>query len=159
MLGEALAWLGSGAKTAVGYGRFERDAEGERRRKELIERERHAKSEAERLAREQAEFQASLANDSAALQQLKQLRRDQGWKLAASDHNMLSALEAFAQSHDDPPRDCLDWIRKLLESIPSYEGVWENPEATKGKAKKPKPKYSSRRIRGLVRLLNSDRGS
>lgn len=151
-LREAIEVSGAGAKTAVGYGRFVVDnaAKNQIERKEAERRAQQA--EDQRRAAEQAKFEASLAGDSEPLRQLKQLQRDQAWQPAASDNNMLSALTDFAEKHTDPPQDCLDWIREWLDSIPNYKGVWDQPDATKGKAKNPK--YSSARIRELVQHLN-----
>lgn len=154
---DVFAWLGAGAKTAVGYGRFERDTEGEKRLREEEEQIFQAQAEEAQRKAEDAEFEKSLESASPELRQLKTLQRDEKWNLSAADDNMLSALETFAENHNDPPQDCLDWIRDLLESIPKYKGVWDNPEATRGK--KNKPKYGSKRIRELVHRFHSDRGS
>lgn len=144
---------GTGAKSAVGYGRFQRDREAEQRQPEEAEKRRCAEEEAARLAAEQAAFEVSLANDSEPLRQLKQLQRDQNWQRTAGDHNMITALQKFADENPNPPQDCLDWIREWLESIPNYKGVWADPEAMKGK-KGDRNKYGSKAIRELVKRLN-----
>ena len=149
LLRSALEDWGVGGKTSSGYGRFKSDPELERRR----EAERRAAQSAAREAAEKAAFEQSLANDSEPLRQLKQMQRDQNWKPTAGDNNMVAALKKFADEHPDPPQDCLDWIHDWLESIPSYSGVWDDPDAMKGK-KKDKPKYRSKSIRDLVRQLN-----
>ncbi|MEX1028026.1 MAG: type III-B CRISPR module RAMP protein Cmr6 [Candidatus Paceibacterota bacterium] len=154
-LREAIEVNGAGAKTAIGYGRFARDAPAEDRLHREADQERAAQEQAEHQAAEQAQFEASLADDSEPLKQLKTLRRDQNWQLSAADQNMMRALEEFSTNNPEPPHDCLDWIRELLESIPNYKGVWGAPEATREKAKKPKPKYNSTRIREIVKHLNS----
>ncbi len=155
---EAFEWLGAGAKTAVGHGRFEQDSEGEERRRKEEEQIRLAQeAEAQRKA-EKAEFEKSLESASEELRQLKTLQREHQWKPEAGDHNMLQDLQTFADQHPDPPDDCLAFVQQWLESIPNYKGVWENPDAMKGK-KKDKPKYSSRAIRELVHRFRSDRGS
>jgi len=149
----ALEVCGAGAKTAVGYGRFERDFAAEE-----DFRQRHTKqqqqAEAARLrAAKEAEFRASMAGDSEQLQHLKKRQRDQKWILSAADQNMLSTLHEFADKNPQPPQDCLDWIRNLVESIPNYKGVWNLPEEKGGK-KKDTPKYKSPKIRELVKKLN-----
>lgn len=151
---QAIEVNGVGAKTAVGYGRFQIDHSEQQRLEKEDAKRRAMQEEAKRRAEEEEQFQASLAGDSEPLQQLKKLQRDKSWQLSTPDTRMLDALEAFCQTHPEPPQDCLDWIRNLLESIPKYKGVWEAPDATTGKAKNPKPKYSSGRVRELVKRLN-----
>lgn len=151
---EAIEVNGAGAKTAVGYGRFQVDQAAQQRLENEEAKRRAMLEEARRRAEEEANFKASLVDDSEPLQQLKKLRRDQNWQLLASDQNMINALEEFSKNNPEPPQDCLHWIRDLLESIPKYNGVWDDPDATRGKAKNPKPKYSSMRIRELVKRLN-----
>lgn len=133
-------------------GRFKKDTAAEERfRKQQAEQQQHVEVARQRAAQE-AEFNASVANDSEPLQRLKKLQRDQKWALTAGDQNMIAALQQFADQHPEPPQDCLDWIRELLESIPNYKGVWTAPEETKGKKKKPK--YNAEAIRKLVLQLN-----
>ncbi|GIW83421.1 MAG: hypothetical protein KatS3mg105_5228 [Gemmatales bacterium] len=146
LLRAALADWGVGGKTTSGYGRLVTDPEAEKRRQE----EEAARKEKEEVAA----FEASLANDSEPLRKLKQLKRDQNWRNEAGDNNMISALQKFADEHPDPPQDCLDWIRDWLESIPKYKGVWDDPDATKGKNEKPK--YRAKAVRDLVKRLNPD---
>ncbi len=148
----AIEVCGAGAKTAVGYGRFENDTVAEERFRQQQEEQQKRADAARQLAAKEAEFQASMAGDSEPLQKLKKLQRDQNWTLSAGDTNMISALYEFADQHPQPPPDCLDWIRELVESIPSYKGVWNAPDATKGK--QGKPKYGSQRVRELVKKLN-----
>lgn len=150
---DAIAFCGAGAKTAVGYGRFTKDTAAEERLRKEQEEQRQREQEAQQRAAEEARFQASVANDSEPLQKLKKLQRDQNWALTAGDQNMLAALQQFADENPNPPQDCLDWIRDLLESIQGYKGVWTAPNDMKGK-KRNKPKYSSPSIRTLVNRLN-----
>lgn len=149
---EAIAVCGAGAKTAVGYGRFESDTEAEDRIRSQWEEQQQREQAARQRASQEAEFKASMAGDSEPLQKLKRLQRDQLWALSAGDQNMISALQKFADEHASPPQDCLVWIRDLLEGIPNYKGVWTEPKATKGKKKNPK--YSAQAIRVLVLRLN-----
>lgn len=152
---EAIEVCGAGAKTAVGYGRFEHDAEAEEQIQRQHEEQQQREQAARQRAAKEAEFKASMAGNSELLQKLKQLQRDQGWVLNAGDQKMISALQQFADQNPNPPQDCLDWIRTLIESIPNYKGVWTAPEETKGKKKKYK--YNAEAIRKLVLQLNPQR--
>ncbi len=151
---EAFYWLGAGAKTAVGYGRFQRDRESENVFHQRREREREEQRQQEEAAAKEARFQKSIKNDSEPLQQLKKLQREHQWRREAADNQMIDDLTQFAESHAALPQDCLDWMRQWIESIPKYKGVWDRPQAKRGKAKNPKPKYSSAKIRKLVEQLN-----
>ena len=153
---EGIEISGVGAKTAVGYGRFERDADAEQQWFRQREEQRIAREQFARQQAEQAAFEASIADASPPLRQLKERRRNQNWQLSAGDQNMRSTLQEFAENNPEPPEDCLDWIRDLLESIPNYKGVWQNPDAARGKAKKPKPKFGAAWIRDLVKRLTPD---
>lgn len=153
MLG-AFEFLGVGAKTNIGMGRFTRDNQAEQQWILEEEKRRRQKEQTDQRAREQAEFEESLASDSEPLRVLRKKRREQKWVLLAGDNNMMTALEEFADMYPEPPEDCIEWIRELLESIPDYKGVWDEPEAMKGKSKKPKPRYKSARVRNLARRLN-----
>ena len=64
---------------------------------------------------------------------------------------MTNGLLQFAQSHPNPPQDCLDWIRDWVESIPNNKGVWDNPAKTKGKQNKP---VYGKTISEIIKLLN-----
>lgn len=154
-LAEALDWLGAGAKTAVGYGRFVSDKDAEQRLRQEHERRRVEEEQARQRADEERAFEASLADDSPPLQRLKRLRREQGWALNPGDQNMIRALNELADEHPQPPADCIAWARELLESIPKYAGVWSDPDAMRGK-RKDQPKYKAPSVRALVRRLNPD---
>lgn len=151
---QAFEWMGAGAKTAVGYGRFERDVAGEQKIQQDMDDERRRMQERQDKANADAEFRKSLLNNSPQLQKLKQLQQSQDWSLNAGNPNILTALNQFAEQNLQPPQDCLDWIKELLESIPNYKGVWDDPNNKKGKPGKEKFKYSAAAIRNLVNKLN-----
>ena len=155
---EALAWLGAGAKTAVGYGRFEKNAEVEQQIQKQQERKESERLATEQTEREQREFERSLESMSDPLKELKTKQKTQQWKPEANDNKMIDSLSQFIDQSPEPPEDCLDFIRCWLESIPNYKGVWSDPNAMKGK-KKDKPKYNSKRIRDIVTKLNPPEGS
>jgi len=150
---DAFEYLGAGAKTNIGMGRFTRDDDAEQDMAHAEVKSQREQEEVARRAREQAQFEASLANDSEPLRKLKKLQREQNWQLSPGDNNMMAALKQFADDNPDPPEDSVEWVRQLLESIPNYEGVWDEPDAMKGK-KKNKHKYSASAIRELVKQLN-----
>jgi len=103
-------------------------------------------------AKESAQFEAQLANASPELRELKQLHRSENWRAEAGDSRMVEGLNKFAEKHDQLPEDCLAWLRDFIESVNGYKGVWNAPDAMKGK-KKDKPVYKSVRIRDLVKRL------
>ena len=89
---EALAWLGAGAKTAVGYGRFEKDAEVEQQIQKDQERKESERLATEQAEREQREFERSLESMSDPLKELKTQQKEQQWKPEANDNKMIEAL-------------------------------------------------------------------
>lgn len=127
---QALEWLGAGAKTAVGYGRFERDdvTEEELRRAEA---EKTQAAAAEQKRHEQ--LQAELQGLSEPAKQLRLLALNGGW----DDDNakLLDGLEAFKENGPKPDADCVRLIRKWLET--RYKGIWNDPDKREGKKNKP----------------------
>lgn len=153
-LNEGLTWLGVGAKTSIGMGRFVEDAATQCK---IIEREqRHDEDRIKQLelANETAAFNASLEQNSQELRELKTAERDENWQRSAADTNMTLALSQFAEKHSKLPQDCLEWLKEFFESIPNYKGVWNAPDTKTGK-KTDKDKYS-KSIRELVKKLNPD---
>lgn len=151
---EAIEIEGLGAKTAVGLGRFRVDTDAEKRFQDRICQIREAERRQRKAADDAAVFERELAESSEPLRQLKRRQKAQQWQLSAGDRKLITALEEFAESHPAPPDDAVHWIRELLESIPNYRGVWDDPDATRGKSNKKKWKYGSAKIRELVRRLN-----
>lgn len=152
---EANQFNGAGAKTAVGYGRFDPDFEAHNAREVAAAAEKAKCEAAETKARAEAEFNADIAANSEQLKHLKRLHRDQLWTASAGNTTMTDTLHKFIDENPSPPQDCLDWIQQWLESIQGYHGVWGNPEDKTGK-RKDKPKYKSAIIRDLVKKLNPD---
>lgn len=150
---DGLQWLGVGAKTAIGMGRFVIDPEIAKRIEAEQENTRKKREAEDQRVREQAEFQASLACSSTELAELLTLQKNETWPKSPGHQKMTQGLLQFAQSHSNPPKDCLDWIRDWLESIPNYNGVWDDPEKKKGK-NKDQDFYGSKTIREIVKLLN-----
>lgn len=132
---EALIWHGAGAKTAVGYGRFERDAKAEERALRLIQECRHAEEE-------KCERQEELAKLPPELAALQQRADDENWQ--QDNSALLSGLKGYLKEHPTPSCECIDWIRDLLEQ--RYPGIWANPDKTRGKKNKPRYKERPRNI-------------
>lgn len=134
-LREALDWLGAGAKTAVGYGRFQRNSASE----EQVRKEAKERRKREREARERQRELASLPPELAELQR----RAD------AEDWNrhhgaFLNGVEHYLEENPKPPWPCVDWLKKEIEQ--RYPGIWENPDKTKGKQHKPVYKERPRNV-------------
>lgn len=150
---EGLQWMGLGAKTNIGMGRFGFDKSIEDEIQKRVEEKRKLDTLRQLQQREAAEFESSLANTSLQLKELKTRQRDENWKCEAGDQKMLKALTEFAEKYPTPPSDCLEWIRNWLENIPNYTGVWADPDRKKGK-NNDKDAYTSRSVRELVKKLN-----
>lgn len=155
---DGLGWVGVGAKTNVGMGRFNSAPDIAKRvevEEEAVRQQREAATE---QARQVANFQASLADASPELQELMKQEKAEGWKRDAGNQKMTHGLLEFAKANPSPPQDCLDWIREFLESIPGYAGVWDKPNAMRGK-RADQPIYGNRKgskIRDIVNLLNPE---
>ncbi len=141
-LKEALEWIGAGAKTAVGYGRMRVDEDAQRRsEQERIDR----RKEDERKAALQERIR-DLPEDAARLE----LQRQQGrW----NDVNaFLDAAERFLA---DNPTISNEGLKLLAdEVVKRWPGILEDPDAVRGKRKKPK--YRTR-PRALAKSLNARR--
>lgn len=141
---EALRWLGAGAKTAVGYGRFQRDLEAEQR----IEQEAHARVELE--ADRQAQ-EARLSGLSPELQQLVKLAESEHW--TADRSKFLDGLERYLQQMPNPTAPVIEWLRdNCFEK--HWKGIWSDPDAKRGK-RGDKFKHESKRARELTHRLKS----
>lgn len=142
-LNEALEWIGAGAKTAVGYGRMRVDEDAQRRsEQERIDR----RKEDERQASLQ-ERMRDLPEDAARLELQRQSER---WRDANA---FLDAAERFLADNPKISNEA----RKLLtdEVATRWPGILENPDAVRGKKKKPK--YGPR-SRELAKSLNAREG-
>ena len=139
---QALEWLGAGAKTAVGYGRFQRDKETEMRLAQ--EAAKLAKELQERQARE-----ARLAGLTHALRQLVEQAEAEHWSDGQSQ--FLDGVDRYLAQTPTPTADAIAWIRNnCLEKF--WKGIWADPEAKRGK-KGDKYKFESKRARELVQRL------
>ncbi|MFB6271713.1 MAG: type III-B CRISPR module RAMP protein Cmr6 [Salinibacter sp.] len=150
-LQDALCWIGTGAKTAVGYGRFDPDPEAEqafqaaeaRRRRELEAR----RAEAER----QAKLERQLADKSSLYAELFRASQAEDWpndKAAFAREGLiegwLDRLEADCQP------DAIEYLSELIEH--HFPGLLDDPEAKTGK-KKDKFKFKERQRAFALRML------
>lgn len=142
-LKEAVAWIGVGAKTAVGYGRMRVD-EGAGRKREQ-ERTERRKASARKAA-----LQKKIRDLPEDAGRLELQRQQGGWREVNA---FLDAAEGFLA--DNP--NISNAARELLvdEVTARWPGILENPDAVKGKKKKPK--YRTR-PRELARSLNARGG-
>lgn len=141
-LTDALVWLGAGAKTAVGYGRFVHDTAAET--KLATERQaEHEKAEAARReAAEKAAFEASLANLSPLARELRRVARDQNWETDPSAFKRSGVRENWmARLEADPQPDAIQYFGELIEK--HDKGILEDPDRKKGKKKEPAYKETS----------------
>lgn len=142
----ALAWLGAGAKTAVGYGRFNFDRAATM-----------AAAEEQRQAQEKREREAALATRVRNLSSLAQeLECEIDSRRLDTDKNAFSA-----------PPFIEDWLERL-ETVPTpdatsrfsglvekhFPGLLQNPDKTKGKHKEYVFKDRQRRIAERLLTLN-----
>ena len=150
MLSDALVWLGAGAKTAVGHGRFERDNEAEKRLRQQEE------SRQRELAK-QRKLEQKLSGLPADVAELVKLAETEAWAIDKSNNSsFLEGVDHYLSATPEPTDACIDWIRdNCIEFF--WKGIWANPDATKGKQKKPK--YTSKRARELTHRLQKLRQS
>jgi CRISPR-associated protein Cmr6 len=141
---EALAWLGAGAKTAVGYGRFEMDHVAI----QLLDAEL---AEARRAAEERARLQRETAGLSLLAVDFYRQSRDELWAVS-KDTFVQSAMYGpwLARLEEDPDPQALRMLRQLVET--HFTGLLSNPNRTEGK--KNKPAFKDRQ-REFARRLNA----
>ena len=146
-LATALLELGAGAKTAVGYGRFEHDGAAEAEIRAADE----SAAQAAREAEAKAAFLARLANLSPLARELEQAAHEQQWEsnrnaftAAGLAENWLARLEA------NPQLDAIARMRSLFDR--HFAALLSNPEKTEGKKNSPafKPRWVA-----LAKRLNA----
>jgi CRISPR-associated protein Cmr6 len=139
----AFAWLGFGAKTAVGYGAMEVDAKAQIAGEEAASR-RSAAREAT-LRREQET--AGLSQDAVRLYEWS---RDADWK--KNRDQVLTDLEAYMQENPQPSSEARKLLVEIVDTL--WSGILANPRATQGK--KQKPKFNERPALLAERILASE---
>jgi CRISPR-associated protein Cmr6 len=147
----ALTWLGAGAKTAVGYGRFTRDTAAEAK----LEADRQAaqqRANEERIASEKkASLEARLATLSPLAQKLEQTALAKNWDTDKNAFAAQSVIEDWlSRLEAEPERDAIARLRQLVDH--HFPGLLANPDKTEGK--KAKPAFKERQ-RLFAKRLNA----
>jgi CRISPR-associated protein Cmr6 len=142
MLTKALDWLGAGAKTAVGYGRFLLDERFAREREAAIEQAAKERAQAERIEKATRDLPPDAA-------ELTRSREENAWM--ADNNSLLCGLEVFLDAHPQPTPAALDLMATWLGQ--KWPGIMADPDAVKGRQKKPKfkdrPKSLAKRLVAL----------
>ncbi|OYD06588.1 type III-B CRISPR module RAMP protein Cmr6 [Paludifilum halophilum] len=119
---EALEWMGAGAKTAVGYGRFEKDDE---------------KKEEEEKKRQEEQKQAGIQREREKLPKIKREMMEDGYDgdhdrfMEAMKHKWLPRL-----SKETPMKERVEIAGYLKEWYQKHKpGYWEKPKNSKNKEK------------------------
>lgn len=133
---DALSWLGVGAKTAVGYGRFE-VLEDDTRKLEVT------LASAREKARQEADLRRAMANLSPLTAEFYRQRLEQAWdtdKNAFVQYAMYS--DWLERLEAEPDAAALEMMRQLVEK--HFPGLLSDPDRTEGKRNKPAFKEKQR---------------
>lgn len=148
-LGNALDWLGAGAKTAVGYGRMTPTPAAKVKLDELIQER----------AKERRQQQEARALDEAlvGLSPLaKDLERNKG-RLEADKNAFNQEAESWLSKLEaDPQADAIERLVAITRQ--HYKGLLENPNKTEGKKQKPAFSDWQRKIANRLNALSRLRG-
>jgi CRISPR-associated protein Cmr6 len=142
-LENALLELGAGAKTAVGYGRFERDKKTE----EEAEKQRH--EDEQKAARK-----AQLANLNPIAREFEEAALTGKWIQDKNAFSQPGGIEGWLTNLEaTPDKDAIHRLRDLVNH--HFCGLLANPDKTEGKKKAPAFKDRHRQFaRRLNVLLN-----
>jgi CRISPR-associated protein Cmr6 len=142
-LAEALFWLGAGAKTAVGYGRFTANEAADQAVVEKLRQTRQVRTRAAQLAKRLRGL-SPLAQELERAIESAQLDTDKNvFTRPPLIEDWLTRLEVA------PEPDAVQRFRELVRC--HFPSLLENPDKTKGK--KRKPEFNDRQ-RALARRLN-----
>jgi len=143
-LESALQWLGAGAKTAVGYGRFALDEEEDRKLASALEKQSQE-------AQEKATFQKATEGKSAVFADFLRQARENQWETKKEAFAQKGVIEEWLDKMEDQPDpDVIAELRKLL-ALHFGEELLSNPEKKTGK-KKNKPAFKERQIKIAHRI-------
>jgi len=137
-LESALIWLGAGAKTAVGYGRFERDQKAE----ESVQKQ-------QRDADLKTALKARLAKLNPIARELEESALAEKWDQDKNAFTKEGVIEGWLTRLETTPNaDAIHRLRDLVNH--HFPGLLANPEKTEGK--KNKPAFKSRQRQFASRL-------
>ena len=129
-LREALAWNGGGAKTAVGYGRFAKDAARSNDLTQRLLARRRARDDRMRREREAAERAERLAAMSLVERQITEFLDSRQDKNTAEYIAILQAVERGKWTGEDKIE-----VAKWLETEMKCEGRWKEESGRKNPAR------------------------
>ncbi len=144
-LRDSLEWIGAGAKTSVGFGRFSQNKETS---------ENADKDFQKAIEQEQKErrLQDQLKGKSALAIEIIKLSLKENWEINKNVFTRDGVIEAWLDRlENDPQRDAIDYLSKLVKK--HFPGLLENPDATKGKNKN-KSIFKDRQKKIAKRLLD-----
>lgn len=141
----AFAWLGFGAKTAVGYGSMALDEKRQQERQRRIREEQVAREQRQRVK----EATANLPEDAAWV---KERMLTNAW---TDNNRFLEEVEGFLSHRETLTSESARALHEAMEA--RWQGIMTDPDAMKGK-KKNKPKYNDRPRSLAKRLLEVKTG-
>ncbi|MGJ3241627.1 MAG: type III-B CRISPR module RAMP protein Cmr6 [Opitutales bacterium] len=149
-LTDALQWLGAGAKTAVGYGRFALDEEGEGKLSSALEKQIQE-------AREKAALQKATEGKSPVFADFLRQAQENQWETKKEAFTQKGVIEDWLDKMEDQPDP--DVIAELRKLVAHYFGdeLLTNPEKKRGK-KKNKPAFKERQVTIAKRINALDSG-
>ena len=138
-IASALEWQGAGAKTAVGYGRFERDSDAEATLHAKLGEAARAAEERDRMTREQERL-ASLSPIEREIEELTGSRPNQHELPSAFVHGLASAGHWAGQDRVEVAR----WLKSEMRRDKTWRPTKKKP---------PKP---HKRTRQVIQWLGDD---
>lgn len=147
-LKEALEWIGAGAKTAVGYGRFAVDVKAQKR----LERERKERKarqrELEEEERRKREVEEQARGKSPLYREILQASSEEKWREDKGAFAREGVAEGWMDRIEaDPQQDAVELFDGFMRQ--HYGDVLKDPDAKKGKKgrlkHKPRPRELAKR--------------
>ncbi len=155
----ALEWIGAGAKTAVGYGRFAEDAEARRSFEKARIQERARKQRREEEERRRREIEEQTRDKSELYGELYKASIEGNWRQDKDAFSQQGVIDGWMERlESSPERDAIELFDELMRQ--HYGDVLKNPDATKGKKGKPKHKPRQRELaKRWLRIREEHRGA
>lgn len=144
----ALESFGAGAKTATGYGRFQRDTDAE----EKLHKEAEKRAAEER---EKKKLEEETIGMSPIATELFREARDKGWDHDQTAFTKEGVVEAWLERLEaDPQPDAIRFLEKYVRKH-FRKGLLENPEKTKKKGKAEFSKRQQAFAKRLIQLISA----